>query len=359
MENILSVLNVGFFNIMLPVLILSFLIFIHELGHYLSARWIKAEIKEFAVGMGPKLFSVRSRKTNILYSARAIPIGGFLSLVGEDENSDSVNAFSKKPIPQRFFMIVSGSIMNLLLGFIIMAVMLSGAEAYPSTRISRFLATATSNAYGLMEGDQILRINNKRINVYNDMAFTLVRQGGDPVRVTVLRNGERVVIDGVRFPTMTDGGLTFGSVDFRVEPYRKTPVMFVRQTFFQSLATVDMIWTTFFDLITGRFGLEAISGPVGVTQLIGESAREVTEGEASGRGFLFLIAVITMNLGVVNLLPIPAFDGGRIVFLAIELVRRKPINPEHEGYVHLAGIALMLVFMIFITYQDIMQMIVR
>jgi regulator of sigma E protease len=133
--------------------------------------------------------------------------------------------------------------------------------------------------------------------------------------------------------------------------------MVVRQTFYRSFATIDLVWSSFFDLITGKYGIEQISGPIGVTQAIGNSAREVTEGDASGGIFLFLLAIITMNLGVVNLLPLPALDGGRIVFLGIELVRRKPLKPEYEGYVHLAGFALLIILMLVITYKDVMQLI--
>jgi len=360
MESILSILNVAFFNVIVPILILSFMIFVHELGHYMSARWIKAEIKEFAIGMGPKLLAHKSKKTNILYAIRAVPIGGSLTLVGEDENSDSANAFFKKPIWKRFLMIVSGSIMNLILGFIIMAVIVSGAEVgYPSTRINRFDSMATSNAAGLMEGDQIVRINNKRINVWHDLVYTVIREGREPVRVTVVRNGERLIIENVKFPVETEGGLTFGAIDFRPEADRKTAGTVVRQTFFQSIATVDMVWSSFFDLITGRFGVEQISGPIGVTQAIGNSAREATEDRARSSGFLFLLAIITINLGIVNLLPLPALDGGRIVFLLIEFIRRKPLKPEYEGYVHLAGFALLIILMIVVTYRDIVQLVVR
>lgn len=362
MGTFLTVLDVAFFNVILPILIISFLIFIHELGHYMAARWIKAEIKEFAIGMGPKLLSHRSKKTNILYAIRAIPMGGSLTLVGEDEHSDSENAFSKKPVWQRFLMIVSGSIMNLLFGFILMAILVSGESSFLSTTISRFPAIATSNAHGLMEGDQILRINNKRTNILQDVVFGLIREGAEPVRVTVLRNGERVVIEDVRFPVVAEGDIYVGVRDFEVVREERTFSSFVRQTFFRSLSTVDMIWTLFFDLITGRFGgIEDISGPVGITQIIGESAREAAESENVERpwgGFIFLIIIITINLGVMNLLPLPALDGGRIVFLVLELIRRKPIKPEHEGYVHLAGFALLMIFAIVVTYQDIARLIV-
>ena len=362
MGTFLTVLDVAFFNVMLPIFVISFLIFIHELGHYMAARWIKAEIKEFAIGMGPKLFSHRSKKTNILYSIRAIPMGGFLTTVGEDENSDSENALSKKSVWKRFLMIVSGSFMNLLFGFILMAVLVSNSPAFATTTISRFPATAVSNAHGLMEGDQILRINNKRINILQDVGFGLFREGAEPVRVTVLRNGERVVIEDVRFLVVTEGNLSVGIIDFDPVIEAWTVTGFVRQTFFRSLSTVDMVWAMLFDIVTGRFGgIEDLAGPIGMTQVIGEAARDVVESENRGRelsGFLFLITIITINLGIFNLLPLPALDGGRIVFLVIELVRRKPVNPEHEGYVHLAGFALLMIFAIVVAYQDIARLIV-
>jgi len=210
-----------------------------------------------------------------------------------------------------------------------------------------------------MEGDQILRINNNKINVWHDLVYTVIREGTEPVRVTVLRNDEKLVIENVKFPVGTDGALTYGDIDFRPEIERKSTSTVIRQTFYQSVATVDMVWSSFFDLITGRFGVEEISGPVGVTQAIGNSAREATEDRATSNRFLFLLAVITINLGIVNLLPLPALDGGRIVFLLIEFVRRKPLKPEHEGYVHLAGFALLIILMIVVTYRDIVQLIVR
>ena len=358
MENILSVLNIAFFNVIAPILILSFMIFIHELGHYMSARWIKAEIKEFSVGMGPKLWGYRSKKTNIMYAVRAVPVGGALTLVGEDENSDSKNAFFRKPVWQRFVMIVSGSLMNLALGFVIMSVIVSGTESYLSTRIQRFGAASTSNTQGgLVEGDEVLKINSKRINVYYDLAYALMREGSEPVNVTVMRDGSRLVIENVKFPSVTEDGMTFGLVDFRVEEDKKTAGTVVKQAFYQSAGTVNMVWTSFFDLITGRYGVEQLSGPVGITQVIGNSAREAAEDRARGGGFLFLLAVMTINLGIFNLAPLPALDGGRIVFLVIELARRKPLKPEYEGYVHLAGFAMLILLIIVVTYRDVMQLI--
>ena len=356
MESILYVLSIILFNIIIPLLILSFLIFIHELGHYCAARFMKAEVKEFAIGMGPKILS--KTKNKIVYSIRAIPMGGAVTMVGEDEESDSSNALHKKPVWKRFIIMVSGSFMNLLLGFIIMAILVTGVKGFPSTKINRFLSDSVSNTTGLIEGDEIIKINDKKINIYYDLIYALIREGKDPVNVTVIRNGEKALIPGVRFPSETEGGMTYGNIDFEVMGYAKTFPMMVKQTFFQSLSTIDMVWTSFFDLITGRYGIEEVSGPVGVTQVIGDSVKEATTSKTGSREFLFLLALITMNLGVVNLLPLPALDGGRIVFLIIEFIRRKPIKPEYEGYIHLAGFALLILFLIVVTYKDIMKLIV-
>ena len=359
MASFLSVLNVILFNIIIPLLILGVFIFVHELGHFLSARMMRAEVKEFAIGMGPKVFSVKSKKYKTVYAIRAIPMGGAVTMAGEDEQSDSENALYKKPVWKRFIILAAGSFMNFLLGFIIMAVIVSGAKGFYSMTVSRFDATATSNNM-IMEGDKILKVNGKTINIYNDLAYELIREGKDPVNVTVLRGDKKIVLYGVQFPTATDSGMTYGTIDFTTEVENATLPLKIKQTFYQSLSTINMTWSSFFDLVTGKYGVDQISGPVGGTQTIGNSARDVAEGKTGGSatGFLFLIALITMNLGVVNLLPLPALDGGRIVFLIIELIRRKPIKPEYEGYVHLAGFAILILFMIFITYKDILRLIV-
>ena len=367
MESFFSVLEIILYNILIPVLILSFLIFIHELGHYLAARIFKVAIKEFAIGMGPKIFSFRKNKID--YAIRAIPMGGALTMHGEDEESEVENAVSKKPVWQRFIIISAGSFMNLLLGFILMAVIVTGLARFPSTTIKEFVFTEEGGPpqsnkddrlpnERLYEGDVIISINGKTISVYNDLVYALIREGSEPLDIIVMRGDEKKELTNVKFPVATEDGITYGVIDFIPKFEEKTFPMIIKQTFFQSLSTIDMVWTSFFDLITGKYGMEEISGPVGVTQVIGNSAKDVTVDRANSRGFLFLIALITMNLGVVNLLPLPALDGGRIIFLIIELVRRKPIKPEYEGYVHLVGFAVLILFMIFVTYKDVMKLIV-
>jgi len=362
--NILSVLSFILFYIIIPLLLLGVLIFVHELGHYLAARMFKTAIKEFAVGMGPRLFFVKSKKTRIIYSLRAIPIGGALTMHGEDEESEVENAVSRKPVWQRFIILFSGSFMNMLLGFVITAVFVSGANGFNSTKVNRFIEGESISNTGeqaenrLMEGDVILKVNGKSINVYNDLWYAVLRGGKNPFDITVERNGEKLELKNINFPTETEKGNTFGVIDFETQIHPKTFSTVVHQAFFQSLSTIDMVWSSVFDLFTGKYGMEAVQGPVGITQTIGEAAKEATTSRLGFMSLLFMLAIITMNLGIVNLLPLPALDGGRIVFLVIELFRGKPMKPEHEGYVHLAGFAILILFIIFVTYNDIMGLIV-
>ena len=347
---VLTALNVLLFNIIIPLLILNLVIFAHELGHYLAARAFKTAIKEFSAGMGPKIFSARKNKTD--YSIRAVPIGGALVMHGEDGESEQKNAVSAKPVWQRFIIIAAGPAMNLLLGFIIMTVIVSGLGRYYSTEVLRFRAGAISESGGLRTGDAIVKINEKKINIYDDIFYALMREGKNPVDVTVVRDGEKLVVRGVKFPVSTEGGMSFGVVDFDTTVYERGFGVVVNQSFFRSVGTINLVWTSLFDVFTGKYGADA-----GITLITGDSSREAGEDRGKGRGFLFLIAVITINLGVVNLLPLPAIDGGKMVFLALEFVRRKPLKPEYEGYIHLAGFAALLLFIIFVTYKDIMKLV--
>jgi regulator of sigma E protease len=326
-------------------------IIVHELGHYLSARFFKVSIREFAIGMGPRLLTHRSKKTGIDYALRLFPFGGFVSMVGEDEESDDPGALNKKPIWQRFIILASGSLMNLLLGIIVMCMLVAATPSLGSTTILRFAEEgAMSDMSGLQVGDKILKIGDTRVHTSYEVIYEVMRNGIEPLDITVKRDGETVVVEDVIFPTLVEEGVTFGEVDFVVAAEPKTPFAVIRHSFYQSTATVKLIWESLFDFMTGRYGVDQISGPVGVTNAIGEAAK------AGAYNLLYLCVLISMNLGIFNLLPLPALDGGRLVFLIMEKIRGKPIKPEYEGYVHFAGIVLLMLAMVFITYKDIMKL---
>jgi len=347
-------MNLG--TIVIALFIFGFLIFIHELGHYLTARAFGVSIREFAIGMGPKLFSHCSQKTGIRYSLRALPVGGFVSMVGEDEESEDENAFHRKPVWQRIIVTAAGAFMNLAIGVIVMSLLVMTQDILPSTEIGAFVQheDGTPNytqAAGFQVGDKIVEIEGTRVRIANELVYEVMRRGIEPLDVTVLRNGERITMNDVIFPTIVDHGIRYGTVDFKVTPEVKTPVVILKHAVYRSTSTIKMIWESLYDLVNGRYGVESVSGPVGVTKALGEAA------ESGFDDLIYLAVVISMNLGVMNLLPLPALDGGRLLFQIIELFRRKPVRPEIEGYVHFAGMVMLMILMVVVAVKDIFTLI--
>ena len=336
---------------MLALLIFGFLIFIHELGHYLTARLFRVKILEFAIGMGPKLLSRTSEKTGIAYSLRAFPIGGFVSMEGEDDESPDENSFRAKPVWQRIIITAAGALTNLFIGVLVMGILMAAEPVLPSTTIGAFSYNEDGVCYaessGLMLGDRIVAVGGTRTHIANEVVYEIMRKGVEPLDITVIRSGERVTVEDVVFPTFTEMGTLFGNVDFKVMPAEKNAGTVLREAFFRSVNTVKMIWESLFDLITGRYGMEAVSGPVGVTKALGEAAEQGTAD------LVYLAVVISMNLGVMNLLPLPALDGGRLVFQFIELIFRKPVRAEIEGYVHFAGLIALMILMVIVAVKDV------
>ena len=342
---------ISIFVVILAILIFGLLIFIHEFGHYLSARLFHVPIEEFSIGMGPKLLTKISPKTGTAYSIRAFPIGGFVSMKGEDEESEDENALNHKPLWQRCVIVAAGSLTNLIVGILVMAVLVMTARALPSTTILRFAVDgASTEQTGLMVNDTITKVAGKSVHIANDLVYEVMRNAVEPVDVTVLRDGKKVLVEDVVFPTITEKGTLFGTVDFYVSADAKNPGNIFKHAFFRSASTIKMIWESLFDLFTGRYSFDQVSGPIGVTEAIGEAAQE------SMPDLVYISVVISMNLGIMNLLPLPALDGGRLVFLLIEKVRGKPIKPEYEGYVHFAGIVVLMILMVIIAFKDILNL---
>lgn len=346
-------ITINILTIVLALLIFSVLIFIHELGHFIAARKFGVTVDEFAIGMGPKLISRVSKKSGTRYSLRALPIGGFVSMPGENGSSDDPNALCNKTVLQRMVVVFAGAFMNFLLGILVMTVIVVSSSALGSTTIHGFADSASSEATGLMIGDTIVKVGDERVHVANDLVYEIMRNGINPIDITVKRAGETVVVSDVHFPTYSESGVLYAATDFYVFPEEKTVTTIIKHSFYRSVSTVKMIWESLIDLITGRYGIDAVSGPVGVTEAISETAQS---GGLSG--VLYLIVVITMNLGIFNLLPLPALDGGRLMFLIVEAVRRRPVDPELEAKIHAAGIIVLMLLMAFVTYKDISKLFV-
>ncbi len=345
--------------VLLGLVMFGLLILIHELGHFLFAKAFHVTIEEFAIGMGPKLLSHMGRD-GVRYSLRLIPMGGFVSMAGEDEESTDPNALNRKPVWQRMIIVAAGAVMNLLLGFLLMGVFIGISPLY-STTVSGFrvvdaegMPVECEEIYGIRVGDTITKVGSRRIHVRNDFVYEVMFLKDTPTDITVRRDGETVVIPEVRFQTYTESGITLGKAGFiETTSLEKTFPELVRQSYFQSISSIRMLWSSLLNTARGEYGTEALSGPVGV---IGEVKETVTLGWDA---FLFLVIMLTLNLGLVNLLPLPALDGGRLFFMLIELVRGKPVPPKYEGYVHAAGLVLLMALMVFVTYNDIVRLLFK
>lgn len=343
----------GYFVIVL--IVLGVLIFIHELGHFLTARACGVSVKEFAIGMGPKIFSWESRKHKTLYAIRLFPIGGFVSMENEDGLDLSVapddeGAFVNKSVPKRFLITAAGALMNILLGFVLMAIIVFSTQNLGSTVIREFAPDAASSQK-LMVNDEIVKVGNTRVHTWNELAYEIMNKAYEPIDVTVIRNGEKKLIREVSFGTFEDGGVVFGDYDFLPYAEEATLGNLIKHTFYRSISTVKMVVDSLIGLLTGRFGMDAVSGPIGVVGAVEELAIK------DAVSFLYIVCVLTMNLGVFNLIPFPALDGGRLVFLAIEGVRGKPVNRNVEASINFVGIMLLFALMIFITFKDVLNLI--
>ena len=301
--------------------------------------------------MGPQIVGWSSKEHETKYSLRLLPIGGYVSMLGEDEESDSESAFNNKSVWKRLLIIGAGPMMNLILGFLVMIIMVTSVGTLYSTTIEYTDdTTAVSESFGIMDGDQIVKIGKTRVHTWHEVNYEITYQGSEPVDITVKRNGEMLVVENVVFPASQVDGMTFGRVDFVPKTEDFNAINIIKHSFFRSLSTVKMIIDSFVDLFSGKYGLDAMSGPVGITQTIGDFA------SLGWYYFLYIFVVITINLGVFNLFPIPALDGGRLLFLIIEAIIGRPLDPKIEGYIHFGGLLLMLGLVLVVTFNDILRL---
>ena len=336
-------------SIITAIIVFGVIVFVHELGHYLAAKWAKIKINEFAIGMGPTLFSFE--KKEIKYSLRAFPIGGFLAMEGENDESEDTNAFCNTSVFKRIVVILAGAAMNLLLGLIILGFLSSQQALFGTTQIANFADDAVSSQV-LQAGDTITRVNGNKVRTSNDLVYEFMRSRDGNMDIVVNRNGEALPVN-VQFRMDTppeDTSVQIIYLDFKVVGLEPTFLNTIGNTFNWTASIVKQVWGSFVDLVTGRFGFSQLSGPVGVTKAIGQAS------SAGYESLLLLVSFITVNLGVFNLLPLPALDGGRFIFLLIEAIRRKPLNARYEGAVNAAGFILLIGLMIIVTFNDVFKL---
>ena len=440
--------------ILIGVLLFELIIFIHEFGHFITAKKSGIKVNEFSLGMGPKIFSFGKGETK--YSLRVFPIGGFCAMEGEDEESPEPRAFNNAKVWKRMIVVIAGAVMNIILGFVLMFVVVVQQDSYSSTEVQSFPATSFSSCTGLQSGDVIKEINGYGIstsmdfnypistaelktvdgstleiykedcgnNLYN-MAVSLVQDKNNKLSdeqvskvnellskstneivkakskedaysvyenyykeinnacgikdykvekiveketrkrytadILVERNGEEKLLKNVQFFTYTtkDNSDPQVSIDFYVKPIEKTFGSVISQTFKQTISTCKMIYASLGGLLTGKFGLKDMSGPIGIASAVTTVASEsLSSGFMSAvNSIIYVMMIITVNLGLFNMLPFPALDGGRFVFLIIEAIRGKSVPRKVEAIVNGIGMGLLILLMILITANDIFKLI--
>ena len=336
-------------TVLAAILIFAVMIFVHELGHFIAAKSLGVKVNEFALGMGPKLISKQKGET--LYSIRLFPIGGFCAMEGENEDTQDERAFSKKKPWKRFIILVSGALMNILLGFVLLVGINAQAAGFVEPQIAAVQEGSGAYDAGLKAGDKILRANGRNVNLMQDLSWEIGnnKNADGTLNLVVKNNGEKREIT-VK-PKETDGVTSYG---MQMEVSENSVFNTLKKSFYTTGFYSRVIMDSLIDMVTGKVSLSQVSGPVGIVNEIGNA---VEEAQSTGKeGILNLVSLailLTINLGVFNLLPLPALDGGRIFFVLIEMVRRKPIPVEKEAVVHFIGIVLLLGLSVVIAFKDI------
>lgn len=339
----------GIFTAIAAIIIFAVMIFVHELGHFIAAKSLGVKVIEFALGMGPKIISKKIGET--IYSLRLVPIGGFCSMEGEDEEAKSERSFSSKKPWMRLIILVAGAFMNILLGFVILVGLSLGTQEFVEPEILQVVQGGAAEMSGLQEGDRIIRANGRTVNIMEDFSWELSnnKNADGTLDLVVKNDGQKRNITIT--PKETDDGKSYGIIlNTEENSFLKSIKNSYHRTGFYSRVVIDSL----INLVTGKASISQVSGPVGIVHEIGTAVENVQKTGLEGiRILLSLTVLLTINLGVFNLLPLPALDGGRILFVLIEMIRRKPIPIEKEAIVHFIGIVLLLGISVIIAFKDI------
>ena len=347
--------------IIIAIIIFGILIAIHEFGHFTAAKLCGVKVEEFAIGMGPALF--KRQKGETVYALRILPIGGFCAMAGEDEESDDPRAFTNQGFWKKFVILCAGSFMNLVLGIVLILIMYAGAQAFVTPTIDHFMdGCPYEGAEAMQAGDTFYSIDGQRIYLVSDVSSFLMR--GDGVYdIVMLRDGEKVELKDFALTAKTyaeyaNEGPKYGFVFGYTEATFGTKLEYTWNT---TLEFSRLVWLGLGDLINGKVGLKDMSGPVGIVDMMNEVGQQAESAKAAADNLLYISAFIAVNLAIMNMLPIPALDGGRvflmIVTVIIEAVSRKKLDPKYEGYIHLGGMVLLLGLMALVMYNDIAKLI--
>ena len=343
-------------GILFAILIFSFLIFIHEFGHFITAKLSGVQVNEFAIFMGPAIWKKQIGET--LYSIRCIPIGGYCAMEGEDTDSDNPRAFGRAAWWKRLMILVAGAAMNFIVGVLLTAIVLSCATAYVTPQIATVESWSTLNCEnGLRAGDTVLEVNGKDVDVYQDFILATMALEDGNYDILVERNGQQLLLEDVPMVRQKrdDSGTLYYGISFRIA--ETTAASVPGRIWPTAMSHVDSVIMGLKMLVTGQVSVTEMSGPVGIVDMMSDTAASADSTAGAVLSMLDIGALIAINLAVMNLLPIPALDGGRVVALllttGIEKVTGKKLNPKYEGYIHAAGMILLLGLMAVIMLKDI------
>lgn len=353
-------------SIIVTLILFSILVVVHEFGHFIVAKKNGILVEEFALGMGPLLLSKQWGET--LYSLRLFPIGGFCRMLGEDEDCFEDRSFQSKGVFARICVVAAGPIMNFLLAMVFLFA-LSSATYIEKPEVQAVLADSPAEAAGLQEGDKITKLNGKRVYVFDDFRFGMMTADGSPMEVEVLRDGQKLTFEVAPKFSEEQGQYIFGYTPMvlnglfaeEVEGYDRAGVWeTITASFHDMVFYVRQTAMGLAKMFTFNVSRDEVAGPIGIFQIVGDSYQAGIQYsvKAALLNLAHLGALLSANLGVLNLFPIPALDGGRIVFLVIEAIRHKRINPETEGKVNYAGFMLLILFMILVAFNDVVRIFV-
>lgn len=365
---------------------------LHEFGHFIVGKLLNFKILEYSIGFGPAILKRQRGETQ--YSVRAVPLGGYCKFEGDDTESDDDRAFSNQSVFKRFLVVAAGGVMNVILGFVIFVFVAASTSPISTNVVESVVENSYIEQAGIKPGDEVIKINGKKIRVYDDItlyrsefqkdvdAVITVKRGGEKLDFTI-RPTEQIVTynyteEGVEVIDSINGAVTREMVPYSDEVPKDESKIGESQTstgyiigFYAASEKVNfiniwgfaldktgfvvkLVYRSLWEMITGKVGMDQMSGPVGI---VSEVNSAVNSGSRSWLYVLNLVGLLTINLGVFNLLPIPALDGGRLFFMLVELIRRKPIPPEKEGMVHAIGMVLLLAMIVLISFNDIMRLI--
>ena len=344
--------------VIVAILIFGVLIFVHELGHFLTAKACDVQVNEFAICMGPAI--VKKEVGETTYSLRCIPIGGYCAMEGEDEESENPRAFTSKVWWKRLLVLVAGSAMNFLAGFLIIVILYASASGFLTSEVTGFFDDGRLESQGLQVGDELYKIDGKRVYIYSDVSLLLGRNDTEHYDLIVRRDGQTVELN--------DFWLELRELELDGEKQEKYGILFggsvdnsfgtlMQYAWNTSLDYARMVWMSLGDLLKGLVSVKDMSGPVGIVSTIAETGNSAPTVADGMRNVATLGAFIAINLAVMNMLPIPALDGGRVFLLLISTaftaIFKKKIPSKYEAYIHAAGMVLLLAFMAFVTLKDI------